>query len=95
MSSENAFWVNLHYSLLTTHKKTAITRVITVFQFGVILYQPSQGFIPYAGNGKQTEKFYTEFFISGWRYRTTIFFLETLANVIGYIRTTNYKAICF
>jgi hypothetical protein len=27
-------------------------------QFGVILYQPSQGFIPYAGNGKQTEKFF-------------------------------------
>jgi len=47
-------------------------------QFGVILYQPSQGLFHMQEMASKPKNSYIEFFISGWRYRTTISFQKLL-----------------
>jgi hypothetical protein len=62
-------------------------------QFGVILYQPSQGFIPYAGNGKQTEKFFIPNSSSPVGDTERQYLFKNFCKCS--CRNKNYKAICF
>src|SRR5258706_10441433 len=80
------------YCFLPIDKKTADQKDQ---RFNLVSFCTSlPRFYSISGNGKQTEKFfYTEFFISGWRYRMTILYPATL--IQKYKRTIKLQSNLF